>query len=142
MMMRPVSCWLVGCWLGFMGASAYSGVTPLVQVPRHLVPVQIPYAPPPEPEFPEIEKATPGPTELTEAELKRAEALLPLLEGRQELYVIGEFVHLGKPVVPILVKALTCPAPGFDTMPLKRSLLLKTRKLFRICSNPQRIRRK
>lgn len=111
MMMRPVSCWLVGCWLGFMGASAYSGVTPLVQVPRHLVPVQIPYAPPPEPEFPEIEKATPSPTRLTEAELKRAEALLPLLEGRQELYVIGEFVHLGKPVVPILVKALTMPSP-------------------------------
>ena len=103
MMMRSVSCWLVGCWLGFMGASAYSGVIPLVQVPRHLVPVQIPYAPRPEQGFPDIEKATRGRTGLTEAELKRAEALLPLLEDTQELYVSGECVHLGQPVVVILV---------------------------------------
>ena len=34
---------------------------------------------------------------------------MPLLEGRQELYIIAEFVHLGKPVVPVLVKALKMP---------------------------------
>ena len=75
----------------------------------HLFPVQIPYQEPPQAEFPDIERATPAPDILSDEELKRAEALLPLLEGRQELYVIGEFVHLGKPVVPVLVKALTMP---------------------------------
>jgi hypothetical protein len=44
-------------------------------------------------------------------ELKRAEALLPLLEGKQEFWAMGEFVHLGAPVVPILAKALTMPSP-------------------------------
>ena len=73
------------------------------------IPVQIPYDAPPEPEFPDVERATPSPDALSEQELKRAEALLPLLEGRQELYIIGEFVHLGKPVVPVLVKALKMP---------------------------------
>ena len=73
------------------------------------VPVQIPYDAPPEPEFPDVERATPSPDVLSEQELKRAEALLPLLEGRQELYIIGEFVHMGKPVVPVLVKALKMP---------------------------------
>ena len=77
--------------------------------PAYLIPVQIPYNAPPEPEFPEIEQATPAPEVLSEKELKRAEALLPLLEGRQELYIIAEFVHLGKPVVPVLVKALKMP---------------------------------
>ena len=77
--------------------------------PAYLVPVQIPYNAPPEAEFPEVEQATPAPEVLTEKELKRAEALLPLLEGRQELYIIAEFVHLGKPVVPVLVKALKMP---------------------------------
>lgn len=81
---------------------------PAVQ-PAYVVPVQIPYNAPPEPEFPEVEQPTPAPEVLSEKELQRAEALLPLLEGRQELYVIGEFVHLGKPVVPVLVKALKLP---------------------------------
>jgi HEAT repeats len=74
-----------------------------------IIPVQIPYDAPPEPEFPEIPKATPAPEVLSEEELKRAEDLLPLLEGQQELYIMGEFVHLGKPVVPVLVKALKLP---------------------------------
>ena len=78
-------------------------------LPDYRIPVQIPYDAPPEPEFPDVERATPSPDALSEQELKRAEALLPLLEGRQELYVIGEFVHLGKPVVPVLVKALKMP---------------------------------
>ncbi len=74
-----------------------------------IIPVQIPYDAPPAPEFPDIPKATPAPEVLSEDELKRAEGLLPLLEGRQELYIMGEFVHLGKPVVPVLVKALKMP---------------------------------
>ncbi len=80
----------------------------------YAIPIQAPrdgldYAAPPKPSFPSISEATPAPNQLSEEELKRAEALLPLLEGRQEFYVMGEFVHLGKPVVPILVKALKMP---------------------------------
>ncbi len=48
---------------------------------------------------------------LSEEELKRAEALLPLLEGKQEYWAMGEFVHLGLPVVPVLVKGLEMPGP-------------------------------
>lgn len=44
-------------------------------------------------------------------ELQRAEALLPLLEGRQEFWAMGEFVHMGRPAVPVLAKALTMPSP-------------------------------
>ncbi len=44
-------------------------------------------------------------------ELKRTEALLPLLEGKQEFWAIGEFVHLGRPAVPVLTKALSMPSP-------------------------------
>lgn len=76
-----------------------------------VVPIQIPFTAPPEAEFPDLPKATPAPEVLSEEDLKRAEALLPMLEGRQELYAIGEFVHLGKPVVPVVVKALTMPGP-------------------------------
>ncbi len=100
--------WVVLGWSSFWCAS-----TGLAEIgasrPLSPIPVQIPYNAPPEPEFPEVEQATPAPSALSEKELKRAEALLPLLEGQQELYVIAEFVHLGKPVVPVLVKALTMP---------------------------------
>lgn len=44
-------------------------------------------------------------------ELKRTEALLPLLEGKQEFWAMGEFVHLGGPGVPVLTKALSMPSP-------------------------------
>lgn len=124
-MMRLSLCWLMVSWFIVIGTSAYSEVIPLAQVRIHLVPVQMPYDPPPKPEFPEVEKAAPSPTQLTEAELKRADALLPLLEGRQELYVIGEFVHLGKPIVPILVKALTMPSPRIRYNAIETLLIIK-----------------
>ena len=102
--------WMVVGWSSLFWASAsLAEVGTMGSPPAALLPVQIPYNAPPEAEFPEIERATPAPAVLSEKELKRAEALLPLLEGRQELYVIGEFVHLGKPVVPVLVKALKMP---------------------------------
>lgn len=108
--MRVSFVWMVVAWTVLVGVSVSpaEGGTPASQ-PAYVVPVQIPYNAPPEPEFPEVEQATPAPEVLSEKELQRAEALLPLLEGRQELYVIGEFVHLGKPVVPVLVKALKMP---------------------------------
>ena len=108
--MRTRFVWMMVAWSGLFGASfsqAEAG-DPAAQ-PAYPVPVQIPYNAPPDAEFPEVEQATPAPEVLTEKDLKRAEALLPLLEGRQELYVIAEFVHLGKPVVPVLVKALKMP---------------------------------
>ena len=109
--MKMPSWVLASCVLGIMlvspqGGWAWEGISS-----GRIIPVQIPYEAPPEPEFPEIPKATPAPEVLSEAELKRAEALLPLLEGQQELYIMGEFVHLGKPVVPVLVKALKLPGP-------------------------------
>src|SRR5438105_5697512 len=47
---------------------------------------------------------------LTEEETKRAEALIPLLDSQQELWAIGEFVHLGPPAIPILAKGLQHPS--------------------------------
>ena len=77
----------------------------------HTVPVQMPYeAPPKNPEVPDV-SVPPNSNPLNADELKRAEALLPMLDGKQEFWAMGEFVHLGEPSVPVLVKALTMPSP-------------------------------
>lgn len=47
---------------------------------------------------------------LTEEETKRAEALIPLLDGPQEFWAIGEFVHIGPPAVPVLAKGIQHPS--------------------------------
>lgn len=74
-------------------------------------PVQMPYEAPPKSEpVPDVSVA-PNTKALTPEELQRAEALLPLLEGKQEFWAMGEFVHLGEPTVPVLTKALTMPGP-------------------------------
>jgi HEAT repeat protein len=71
----------------------------------------MPYeAPPKSPAVPDV-SVPPNTQPLNAEELKRAEALLPLLEGKQEFWAMGEFVHLGEPVVPVLVKGLTMPGP-------------------------------
>lgn len=72
-------------------------------------PVQIPYQAPPRAEPVPDTSIPPANKPLGPEEVKRAEALLPLLEGKQEFWAMGEFVHLGAPAVPILVKALTMP---------------------------------
>ncbi|MDT7041605.1 HEAT repeat domain-containing protein [Candidatus Nitronereus thalassa] len=107
--MKIPSLVLLSCVLGIVFSAPAGGLAWESSSNGRIILVQIPYEAPPEPEFPEIPKATPAPDVLSEAELKRAEALLPLLEGQQELYIMGEFVHLGKPVVPVLVKALKLP---------------------------------
>lgn len=72
---------------------------------------QIPYeAPPKGQDVPDV-SVPPNTNPLNPEELKRAEALLPLLEGKQEFWAMGEFVHLGEPAIPVLVKALTMPSP-------------------------------
>lgn len=47
---------------------------------------------------------------LTEEETRRAEALIPLLEGAQEFRALGEFVHMGPPAIPVLAQALQHPS--------------------------------
>src|SRR2546428_7629654 len=47
---------------------------------------------------------------LTEEETKRAEALIPLLDGEQEFWAIGEFVHIGPPAIPVLAKGVRHPS--------------------------------
>ena len=73
--------------------------------------VQVPYEPPPKAEIPDLPKATPAPTELSQQDKERLESLIPLLEGRQEYWAIGEYVHYGKHSVPYLLKALKMPGP-------------------------------
>ncbi len=72
---------------------------------------QLPFSPPPQPDYDPGEDATPAPEQLNEKEQKRLESLLPLLEGNQELWAIGEFVHFGKHSVPHLLKALKMTGP-------------------------------
>ncbi len=70
---------------------------------------QLPYEPPPQPEYTPGEDATPAPEILNTQEQERLDSLLPLLDGKQELWAMGEFVHFGKHSVPHLVKALKMP---------------------------------
>lgn len=67
-------------------------------------------APPPSQEAPDV-SVPPNTNPLSPEELTRAEALLPLLEGKQEFWAMGEFVHLGEPSAPALIKALAMPSP-------------------------------
>ena len=77
-----------------------------------IVPVQIPYEMPPQfKDTPPVVTVPQNTKPLSPEELQRAESLLPLLEGKQEFWAMGEFVHLGEPSVPVLVKALSMPGP-------------------------------
>ena len=76
-----------------------------------VIPVQIPYEIPPKGQDLPAESVPQNTKPLTADELQRAEALLPLLEGKQEFWAMGEFVHLGEPAVPALVKGLTLSSP-------------------------------
>ena len=73
---------------------------------------QIPYEMPPQfQDTPPAVTVPPNSKALSPEELQRAEALLPMLEGKQEFWAMGEFVHLGESSVPVLVKALSMPGP-------------------------------
>jgi HEAT repeat protein len=85
----------------------------------------MPYeAPPKNPEIPDI-SIPPNKSPLSPEELQRAEALLPLLEGKQEFWAMGEFVHLGEPSVPVLVKALTMSSPRIRYNAIETLLMMK-----------------
>jgi len=73
--------------------------------------IQMPYeAPPDSQDVPDV-YVPPNTQPLNAEELQRVEALLPMLEGKQEFWAMGEFVHLGEPAIPVLVKALTMTSP-------------------------------
>ncbi|HXF92195.1 MAG TPA: HEAT repeat domain-containing protein [Nitrospiraceae bacterium] len=108
----------VPIWGDARAASAGAGV-PMI------VPVQIPYEAPPRPEAVPDTSVPQNTKPLSQEELQRAEALLPLLEGKQEFWAMGEFVHLGEPVVPVLVKALTMPGPRLRYNAIETLSMLK-----------------
>jgi HEAT repeat protein len=82
-------------------------------------------------------------TALTEEETKRAEAVIPLLDGRQEYWAIGEFVHMGPPAVPVLVKGLTHPNRRVRTNVIEALYLIKDKSaasaLTALAANPEEI---
>jgi hypothetical protein len=90
-----------------MGVGSQAGAEPSGYA--RIVPVQMPYEMPPKGQDTPAVSVPQNTKPLTPEEVQRAEALLPLLEGKQEFWAIGEFVHLGEPGVPVLVKALTMP---------------------------------
>lgn len=93
-----------------------------------IVPVQMPYEMPPKGTDTPAESVPQNTNALSPEELQRAEALLPLLEGKQEFWAMGEFVHLGEPGVPVLVKALTMPGPRIRYNAIETISMLKSVK--------------
>lgn len=89
------------------------------------LPVQMPYEMPPKSDDTPAVSVPQNTTPLSPEELQRAEALLPLLEGKQEFWAMGEFVHLGEPVVPVLVKALTMQGPRLRYNAIETLSMLK-----------------
>ncbi len=106
-------------WAGMAGA----------EFVRHgwVIPIQMPYEMPPKGQDTPAVSVPQNTKPLTPEELQRAEALLPLLEGKQEFWAMGEFVHLGEPVVPVLVKALTMPGPRIRYNAIETISMLQAR---------------
>ena len=103
-------------WVIVLAAVMLSGMAHTLSAePREkgwAIPVQVPYEAPPKGQDLQPAESVPQNTKpLTAEEVQRAEALLPLLEGKQEFWAMGEFVHLGEPSVPVLVKGLSMPGP-------------------------------
>ena len=94
--------------------------------PVWIVPVQMPYEMPPKGADTPAISVPQNTNALTPEEVQRAEALLPLLEGKQEFWAMGEFVHLGEPGVPVLVKALTMPGPRIRYNAIETISMLKS----------------
>jgi HEAT repeat protein len=88
--------------------------------------VQTPFEPPVAGQTaPDTAVVPPATKPLSPEELKRAEALLPMLDGKQEFWAIGEFVHLGPSVVPVLVKALEMPGSRIRYNAIETLLIMK-----------------
>ena len=87
-----------------------------------VTPVQVPYEAPPKGQDLSAESIPQNTKSLTAEEAQRAEALLPLLEGAQEFWAMGEFVHLGEPSVPVLIKGLTMAGPRIHACTCPRGI--------------------
>ncbi len=110
--MRTVQGRTLRLFAGMLGIALYSGVlNGPAGAAGELRLVPMPFEAPPKVESVPDVSVPRNTVQLSEEELKRAEALIPLLEGKQELWAMGEFVHLGDPVVPVLVKALKMHGP-------------------------------
>jgi hypothetical protein len=93
-----------------------------------MVLAQTPFEPPSKAPEPVPDAAVPPSTKpLAADEIQRAEALLPLLEGKQEFWAMGEFVHLGPAVVPVLVKALKLPGARVRYNAIETMSMIKDR---------------
>ncbi|MCW5782512.1 MAG: HEAT repeat domain-containing protein [Nitrospirales bacterium] len=100
-------CWVVGAFF-LAGAPLWAQDRGTSSFPVYLT--QMPYEAPPPPESTGVEAKAP-PETLTPQDHERLEALIPMLEGRQEFWAMGEFVFFGKHSIPYLVKALKMPVP-------------------------------
>jgi hypothetical protein len=107
--------------------------------------VQMPYEMPPKSHDTPAVSVPQNTTALSPEEIQRAEALLPLLEGKQEFWAMGEFVHLGEPVVPVLVKALSMQGPRLRYNAIETISMLKAvsavPSLIETAKNPNEISR-
>lgn len=107
---RLVTLW-VCCWV-FVGGAAFGEHIPGMEFQRSVSTVwlvQLPFEPPPQPDYTPGEKATPAPETLSEQDKQRLESLIPLLDGKEEFWAMGEFVHFGKHSLPFVIKALKMP---------------------------------
>lgn len=123
--MNGMSRTVMSAWLASISLFVCGLAQALSEEQVQVLRVQMPYeAPPPVQQAPDT-SIPPLNKPLGPDELKRAEALLPLLEGKQEFWAMGEFVHLGAPVVPVLVKALTMPGPRIRYNAIETLLMIK-----------------
>jgi hypothetical protein len=109
--------------IGMLAWGQDTHATPAAGPPAALV--QLPYEAPPKPEPVPDTSIPPSAKPLGPEEIKRAEALLPLLEGKQEFWAMGEFVHLGPPAVPVLTKALTMGSPRVRYNAIETMMMIK-----------------
>ena len=120
---RSVSRWVIALMSLTFGMAQTLWAEPIEK--GWAIPVQVPYEAPPKGQDLPAESVPQNTKPLTPQEIQRAEALLPLLEGPQEFWAMGEFVHLGEPVVPVLVKGLTMPGPRIRYNAIETISMLK-----------------
>ncbi|MEP6934354.1 MAG: HEAT repeat domain-containing protein, partial [Nitrospirota bacterium] len=106
---RHMYSWGIVLFVVLVGLAQTLWAEPIGKV--RVILAQVPYEAPPKGQDLSAESVPQNTKPLTSEEIQRAEALLPLLEGQQEFWAMGEFVHLGEPSVPVLVKGLTMSGP-------------------------------
>ena len=124
-MSRMMRILLFGWLVVITSLAAASGFAGAFSEWAHVVPAQMPFDFPPKPDAAPDTSVPHNTKPLGPEEIQRAEALLPLLAGKQEFWAMGEFVHLGAPVVPVLVKALTMPGPRLRYNAIETLLMIK-----------------